>query len=94
MTTLEEWKNHPAAERIGGTVVDTDNGYFNILNGRLYDFDNREVIQVDYTITPQIGDWIEVIAYRAGTSDEVFYDENPTTIAELFHSLEFVAPAA
>lgn len=88
------WSAHPAAERMGGTVTDTETGIF-IKDADIYSFENLSLDKVDVRIEKVLddaGDFFAVIAYEPGTNEEYLYDETADTLTEAFEVLADFAP--
>ena len=88
------WSAHPAAERMGGTVTETETGIF-IQNADIYNFENISLDKVDIRIEKVLddaGDFFAVIAYEPGTNEEYLYDETADTLTEAFDVLADFAP--
>lgn len=88
------WSAHPAAERIAGTVTDTETGIF-IEGGDIYNFENISLDKADIRIEKvqhEDGDFFAVTAYEDGTDEVYVYDDTADTLTEAFEVLADFAP--
>ena len=89
------WSAHPAAERMGGTVTETETGIF-IQNADIYNFEHISLDKVDIRIDKvrhEAGDFFAVVAFEPGTDEVYVYDDSADTLTEAFEVLSDFAPA-
>lgn len=88
------WSAHPAAERIAGTVTDTETGIF-IESGDIYNFENISLDKADIRIEKvrhEDGDFFAVTVFESGTNEVYVYDDSADTLTEAFEVLADFAP--